>query len=82
MVDRHAVEANLKARNLWGILLIIIGCVSLSYAGITYTRRQTVLHVGSLVATDDKKETIPIPPLVGAAALIAGIVLVAMRPEQ
>jgi hypothetical protein len=50
--------------------------VSLGYQGITYTKREKVIDVGPLQATTEKKETIPLPPIVGAIALVGGIALV------
>jgi uncharacterized membrane protein HdeD (DUF308 family) len=58
-----------------GIALIILGVVAFAYQGITYTTQEKVLDIGSLKATVDKEKTIPLPPIVGAAALIGGIVL-------
>jgi hypothetical protein len=43
--------------------------------GITYTTQEKVLDIGPLKATVEKEKTIPLPPLVGGAALIGGIVL-------
>jgi uncharacterized membrane protein HdeD (DUF308 family) len=58
-----------------GIALIILGVVAFAYQGITYTTQEKVLDIGSLKATVEKDKTIPLPPIVGAAALIGGIVL-------
>ena len=60
---------------LLGIVLIILGVVAFAYQGITYTTQEKVLDIGPLKATVEKEKTIPLPPLVGAAALIGGIVL-------
>ncbi len=58
-----------------GIALIVLAVVAFAYQGITYTTREEVLDVGPLKATVEKDKTIPLPPIVGAAALIGGIVL-------
>jgi len=58
-----------------GIALIILGVVAFAYQGITYTTQEEVLDIGSLKATVEKDKTIPLPPIIGAAALIGGIVL-------
>jgi len=58
-----------------GIALIILGVVAFAYQGITYTTQEKVLDIGPLKATVEKEKTIPLPPLVGGAALIGGIVL-------
>ena len=59
-----------------GIALIILGVVAFAYQGITYTTREKVVDIGSLKVSTDKEKTIPLPPIVGAAALIGGIILI------
>ena len=57
------------------IALIVLGVIALAYQGITYTKREKVLEVGPLTATKESKETIPLPPIVGAVALVGGVAL-------
>ena len=61
---------------LIGVLLIVLGVLSLAYQGFTYTKREKVLDLGPIHATTEKKETVPLPPILGVAALGAGAVLV------
>jgi len=65
----------IMSTKLLGIVLIILGVVAFAYQGITYTTQEKVLDIGPLKATVEKEKTIPLPPLVGGAALIGGIVL-------
>jgi hypothetical protein len=58
-----------------GILLIVVGIIALAYGGISYTRREKVLDIGPIEATAERRETIPLPPLLGGLALAGGIVL-------
>jgi hypothetical protein len=67
-----------SAKNVIGVLLILFGCISLGYAGINYTRRETVFKVGDLTATADKHENIPLNPTVGAVALAAGVAVMVL----
>ena len=60
---------------LVGIVLIVIGIVALAYGGITYTTKEKVLDIGPLEATAERRHTIPLPPVLGAVALIGGIAL-------
>jgi hypothetical protein len=69
----------MRGRTLLAILLLAVGCLSLAYQGITYTRREKVLDLGNLEATAEKSHTIPIPPLAGAVALVAGALLLPWR---
>jgi hypothetical protein len=58
-----------------GIILIVVGIVALAYGGISYTRRETIVDIGPIEATAEKRETIPLPPVLGGLALAAGVVL-------
>ncbi len=57
------------------ILLIALGVVAFAYQGITYTSKEKVVDLGPLQMTADTEKTIPLPPIVGAIALVGGIVL-------
>lgn len=70
----------MKTASVLGILLIILGVIALGYQGISYTTQKKVLDVGPIHATKDEHKTIPIPPVVGAIALLGGVgLLVAGR---
>lgn len=58
-----------------GIVLIVVGLVSLAYQGISYTSRVTVVDIGPIKATADKQKTIPLPPILGGIALAGGVAL-------
>ena len=66
----------MKPIGLVGVVLIIIGIISLVYGGFTYTKREKVLDLGPIQATAEKKETVPFPPILGGICLVGGIVLV------
>ena len=58
-----------------GIILIVLGVVAFAFQGITYTTREKVIDIGPIHATADEKKTIPLPPVLGAIALVGGIAL-------
>ena len=58
-----------------GIILIVLGVVALVFQGITYTTHKDVINVGPIHATAEHEKTIPLPPVLGAIALVGGIVL-------
>ena len=60
-----------------GIILVILGVIGLIYGGITYTRHRDTVSLGPLTATVQQRETIPISPIAGVIALIAGAGLIA-----
>lgn len=66
----------MKPVTLVGVALIILGVLALAYQGITYTTREKVIDLGPLKASIDKEKRIPLPPIVGVAALAGGVVLV------
>jgi hypothetical protein len=63
---------------LIGIALILLGIVALSYERITYTTKEKIIDIGPLQATTEREKSIPLPPLLGGLALVAGIGLVAV----
>jgi UDP-N-acetylmuramyl pentapeptide phosphotransferase/UDP-N-acetylglucosamine-1-phosphate transferase len=65
----------MKRSAVAGVILIIIGVISLVFQGITYTRHKKVLQVGSFQATTEQHKTIPLPPIIGGVALVAGVVI-------
>jgi len=67
----------MKSASLAGLVLLILGVVSLAYQGITYTTQKKVLDIGPLQATKEEKHTVPLPPVLGCLALMGGVVLLA-----
>lgn len=72
----------MKPSTLAGILLIAIGLVAFTYQGFTYTTREQGVDVGPIQITADKTKTLPLPPIVGAIALVGGIVLLVMGNKK
>jgi uncharacterized membrane protein len=62
--------------SLAGIILIILGIVSLGYQGFTYTKQEKVAQFGDLQVTANTQKTVYLPPLFGGLSLVAGVVLV------
>ncbi|MGD0225648.1 MAG: DUF3185 domain-containing protein [Terriglobia bacterium] len=65
-----------------GIILIALGLFGLAWGGFTYTTRQKVVDIGPIHATRDITRNVPLPPIAGAVALIAGIVLLVARGKE
>jgi uncharacterized membrane protein YidH (DUF202 family) len=65
----------MRTNTLLGIILIVIGIVAFAYQGITYTTREKVVDLGPVQMTAERTKTLPLPPVVGAIALIGGVVL-------
>jgi drug/metabolite transporter (DMT)-like permease len=61
---------------LAGILLVLLGVLALAYQGIRYTTREKLIDIGPLKVTASERKTIPLPPIVGGIAVVAGIALI------
>jgi len=72
----------MKPTSVVGLILIILGVISLAYQGITYTTHKKVLDIGPIQATEEEHKTIPLPPILGGIALIGGIVLMVAGGKQ
>jgi hypothetical protein len=57
------------------IVLIVLGVIALAYGGFSYTREKKVLDIGPLEATTKERKTIPLPPVVGIAAIAGGVAI-------
>ena len=64
------------------IALIVLGVIALAYGGISYTREKKVLDIGPIEATAETRETIPLPPILGGAAIVGGIVLLVVSAKK
>ena len=65
----------MKSNTIFVIVLIALGIVAFAYQGITYKTRKKAVDLGSVHVTTEKTKTIPLLPIVGAIALIGGIIL-------
>lgn len=64
-----------------GILLIVIGVLAFLYGGFSYVQDSRVVDAGPLQVT--WRRQVPVPPLVGVAAVIgAGVVLVSLGSRR
>ena len=59
--------------------LIVIGIAALAWGGISWTQSEKVVDLGPLEVRRDKEKTIPLPPVLGAVALLAGGLLLVRR---
>jgi UDP-N-acetylmuramyl pentapeptide phosphotransferase/UDP-N-acetylglucosamine-1-phosphate transferase len=67
---------------LVGIILIVLGSLALAYQGIRYTTREKLIDIGPLKVTATEKKTIPLPPVVGGVAIVAGIALILVERKK
>jgi hypothetical protein len=65
-----------------GMLLIIAGLIGLAWGGFTYTKERHNVDLGPIDFQVTEKKTVPIPPIAGAVAVVAGILLVATERRR
>jgi uncharacterized membrane protein YidH (DUF202 family) len=70
-----AHDLSMTVRYVIGSLLVVIGLVSLLWGGFRWTQQKTVIDIGPIQAKTEEHKTLPIPPVVGAVVLVAGIVV-------
>jgi len=58
-----------------GVVLIALGLVGLVWGGFTYTTRDKVVDIGPIDITHEKTHSVPLPPVLGAIALLGGVAL-------
>ena len=66
----------MSGRTVLGLILVALGLFALAYQGLTYTTQKKVVDIGPIQATKEQHHTIPLPPILGALALVGGIVVV------
>jgi len=72
----------MKPVTLVGIVLIVLGALALAYQGITYTTREKVVDLGPINASVAKRKKVTLPPILGAVALAAGVVLLVVGNKR
>lgn len=65
-----------------GIILIVLGAIGLLYGGFSYTRRRDTVRLGPVSATVEQRESVPIPPILGGIAVVAGIALLLLGRKR
>ena len=60
---------------LIGVVLIAAGCLGLVYGGFSYTRESTAVKLGPLELKVQEKETVAVPLIISAAAIVGGVFL-------
>jgi len=65
-----------------GLVLIVLGVAALVYQGVTYTTQKKAVDMGPIQITEKQKHTLPVPPIVGGIAVVAGIALAALGGKR
>jgi hypothetical protein len=65
----------MKPATIIGLILVILGVVGFALGGFSFTHKEKVVDLGPIEASADKKESVPIPPVLAGLALVGGVVL-------
>jgi hypothetical protein len=69
----------MNTKTIIAVVLVALGIVVLAYSGITFkTPGKPIEFLGLHIATTDRHF---VPPIVGALALVGGIVLLVVKPK-
>ncbi|WP_306600106.1 hypothetical protein [Geothrix sp. 21YS21S-2] len=63
----------MKPASLIGVILIVGGALVFIYQGFSYTSREKVVDAGPIRITADRTRTVPLQPILGAVAVLAGV---------
>ena len=72
----------MSATKIVAIILIVIGILGLIYGGITYTKKTHDVDLGPVEFSVKEKETVNVPVWAGVAAVIAGVLLLAVPRKK
>lgn len=72
----------MKSSLVIGLLLIVLGAASLVYKSFSYTTEETVVQLGSLKATAEIENEVPIPNVLGVIAIVAGVLVIVIGGKK
>jgi len=72
----------MKTNTLIGIILVAIGICAFAYQGITFKTREKDVDLGPVQVTHEKTHNVPIPPIVGAVAVVGGVLMLVMGAKK
>ncbi len=71
----------MNINKLAGIILIAAGCLGLAYGGFSYTKETTGLQLGPISLKVEEKQSVNVPIIVSAGAIVVGVFLLLMRKK-
>jgi len=73
----HDILCATNMQRYIGVILIVLGIITLIWSGFSYTQRKKVVDAGPVHISADQKKDVNWPPYTGAILLVAGIVVFA-----
>jgi UDP-N-acetylmuramyl pentapeptide phosphotransferase/UDP-N-acetylglucosamine-1-phosphate transferase len=65
----------MSATRILALVLIVVGVLMFAYPMISCTTRDEVVDLGPIEVTQEERHSIPVPPILGGIAVVAGIAL-------
>jgi TRAP-type C4-dicarboxylate transport system permease small subunit len=72
----------MSAQKIVGILLLAAGILALAYGGFSYTKETHEAQLGPLELSVEEKERVNVPVWAGAAAVVAGALLLVLDRKR
>ena len=66
----------MRVTMLLGVILLVAGLAGLAWPVISYTTTEKVVDIGPVEVTAEREKRVPVPPIVGGLAAIAGVVII------
>jgi hypothetical protein len=61
---------------LLGVFLLVAGLIGLASPMISYTKTDKVVDLGPIEVTAEREKRVPVPPIVGGLAAVAGLIII------
>ena len=72
----------MSAQKIVGIVLLAAGILALAYGGFSFTKETHEAQLGPLELSVEEKERVNIPSWAGAAAVVAGVLLLVLDRKR
>jgi hypothetical protein len=65
-----------------GMLLLLVGLAGLAWGGFQYSQDRHRMELGPVTMDVTEKKSVPVPPVAGAAAVVAGLLLLTVGDSR
>ena len=72
----------MSGRRIVGLLLALAGVFVLAVGGVFWTDRDTIVDAGPLEVQTEERKGVAMPPLLGGALLVGGILLLVLPARR
>ena len=66
----------MRGMKLLGVILLVAGLAGLAWPVISYTKTEKVVDLGPIEVTAEREKHVPVPPIIGGLAAVAGLVII------